>query len=395
MSGYFELRSEIDSVISRIISIQNTDIPRRINENTGDVIPTMGQTGNWEHNIKPRTNEFIAEFQRISNLIAFDKLDLILHYLLELEELSKNALQLLAYSTAENYELTNAAIDKVIKHLNTPLDLDSLDLKYSDKVNLTDIKYVYDQVKNHIPFDEQGEIFTFIQSTSDKEKLKFISMRLLDLFELCKRPITLDQSNRIKQITKQIEDAANISNSVTQVQEIAQQFKENVSKLASDSLLRLYDTEANKLEKQIYRLNFWIICCITIVILTMCLKLVFIIILSDFFKDVWNFSSFVLLIFSFSALITYLIKDRNRLIKLHNHYNLNSLELAALPSYMGELDKAQRKELYISLAPNYFRGIYPEASDKEEPHKNELESVTKTINDIQKILQETKNLSKN
>lgn len=392
MSGYFELRSEIDSVISSIISIQNTEIPRRINENTGDVFPTMGQTGDWEHNIKRKTNEFIAEFQRISNLIAFDKLALVLHYLLELEELSKNALQLLAHSTAENYELTNAAIDKVNKHLDTPLDLDSLDLKYSDKVNLSDIKYVYDQIKNHIPFDEQGEIFTYIQSTSDQEKLKFISMRLLDLFELCKRPITLDQSNRIKQITKQIENAANISNSVTQVQEIAQQFKENVSKLASDSLLRLYDTEANKLEKQIYRLNFWIICCITIVILTMCLKLIFIIILSDFFKDVWNFSSFVLLIFSFSALITYLIKDRNRLIKLHNHYNLNSLELAALPSYMGELDKTQRKELYISLAPNYFRGIYPETGKTEDPQKNELESITKTINDIQKILQETKNL---
>lgn len=392
MRGYFELRNEIDSVIRSIITNQNTEIPRRLNETTGDIFPTSGQIGEWDHNIKRKTNEFIAEFQKKSNLIASNELDLILNYLLKLEDLSNNARQLLLISTAENYELTNAAIDKVNQHLDNPLDLDSLELTYNDKVNLKDIKYIYDEVKNHINFDEQGEIFVFIQSTTDQEKLKFISMRLLDLYELCRLPTTKAQSSRIKQITKQIEDSANISNSVTQVQEIAQQFKENVSKLTSDSLLRLYNTEAIKLDKQISRLNNWIIFCIIVIILIMCLKLIFIIVLSDFFKDIWNFSSFVLLVFSFSALITYLIKDRNRLIKLHNHYNLNSLELAALPSYMGELDPAQRKDLYINLAPNYFRGIYPENSKNDEPQKEDLESITKDINNIQKILQETKNL---
>lgn len=389
MEDYFSLMKQIDEIIEKINIILNAELTINIDDSSGEMFPTMGQRGEWNYNIKRIANELIREFYKYSHFCKLEDLPDILKYFTKLNDKLNDAFIALNNATNENYQTINDRLEEVKLFIENSIDINKLSFEYNNAITQDQIKSLYDKIKNRVAnFDNESNIFDYLQYGNDPDKRKFILSKLVDLYNSSYQASTAESGRRIEKIIQQITEAVNIENSANEVKEIAQQFKENVSRLIEVKLLENYNDEAEKLEKVIKNLNFWIIFCIVIVVLVMSLKIIFIVALKDFFQDVWNFTSFIFLIFSFSALITYLIKDRNRLLKLYNHYNLNRLELAALPVYMGELDTQQRKDLYISLAPNYFKGIYPDKDGSSEGEKRDIETLTKTLDSISKLIQD-------
>jgi hypothetical protein len=57
---------------------------------------------------------------------------------------------------------------------------------------------------------------------------------------------------------------------------------------------------------------------------------------------------------------------------------------------MAELSPDERKYLYITLAPTYFKGFYPNKDLPNEIQKVDIDSISKFIDGISKISQDFK-----
>ncbi|MDC4574330.1 hypothetical protein NQ792_16645, partial [Acinetobacter baumannii] len=99
---------------------------------------------------------------------------------------------------------------------------------------------------------------------------------------------------------------------------------------------------------------------------------------------------FATFIFSLSAFLAFLIKERSRLVALHTYCMKNYLELTALPDYVAELTKEQVQTLRIDLAKSYFKGHI----DNQESLNNDkgFSQLTTNLDQVVKSISEIKNL---
>ncbi|MFD2013739.1 hypothetical protein ACFSHO_10660 [Acinetobacter vivianii] len=158
--------------------------------------------------------------------------------------------------------------------------------------------------------------------------------------------------------------------------------KENKAIENTYELQNGYQDEVANSAKEIKKLNRIIIILFFGIAAIITTKILLIIYMQELFKDIYNFLTYLSLLVTLSALITYFIKERNRLIKLHDYFNLTVLELKTLPQYMRELDSAQRKNLIINLSSSFFRG-----SNKFLPTNEQEQSISNT--DISNIVSNT------
>lgn len=151
-----------------------------------------------------------------------------------------------------------------------------------------------------------------------------------------------------------------------------------------------YELEANKLLTQINELRSWVESGFYLIISIIILKLLiyYSIKPENFFKlpDILLSLSIV---FISTAFLTYLIKERNRLIRLHDQYNKCDLELKSITSYMNELTQEQRQEILMKLSDNYFRGPN-QNNESYNNQSNEIENIMKSISDLTKLVSEIK-----
>src|SRR5699024_8844462 len=130
--------------------------------------------------------------------------------------------------------------------------------------------------------------------------------------------------------------------------------------------------------------GFIILLFVSIIILVLSKIIVLSNLQSDFDINEYKSIAYILsLVVSISALLTYLIKEKNRLTSLHDEYKRVHLEVSSLPQYSFRLSDAQRNELTMSLANNYFTGLN---SNKLSNENNFQDSILflKTLNDVVK-----------
>lgn len=203
------------------------------------------------------------------------------------------------------------------------------------------------------------------------------------------------QSNDISQqydIIQEELDSHNLQKQIAEIKDthnLLTQIKENETKEITINLNNGYDKEAKILGRQIDFLNKIIINLFIFIFIIISFKIILILILDVDKKSIYIYITFVTLIISLSALITYFIKDRNRLITLQTHYKMNVLELSTMPEYMNELDSEQRKQMYIDLSSNYFKGSN-RYSESDSNNASELEGITKSISDLTNLVSEIK-----
>lgn len=171
---------------------------------------------------------------------------------------------------------------------------------------------------------------------------------------------------------------------------ILTQFKENQSIKITGDLNNGYTEESNNIKDEIKKINKYIIYSFIGIFTIIVFKIITILYFDVNDKSIYIFISYMTLLISLSALITYFIKDRNKLIVLKTHYEMNVLELSTLPKYMSELDSDQRKQMFIDLSNNYFRGSNRIAESSENISSSEIEGITKSISDLTNLVSEIK-----
>ncbi|MDC5554936.1 hypothetical protein OHX01_17890, partial [Acinetobacter baumannii] len=152
--------------------------------------------------------------------------------------------------------------------------------------------------------------------------------------------------------------------------------------------------EANSLNKLVKWLLVAIIS-IFIIIISIILYKLFLYYSSkiEIFKDPTEIILSITFVLTLTGLTTLLIKERNRLIKLHNHYKICDLELKSITSYMNELSTEQRQETLMKLSENYFKGGY-QTTEPEVNSSDVSENLIKIISDLTKVINELKGAAK-
>jgi len=277
--------------------------------------------------------------------------------------------------------LTNQEIDK--SKINLPDDFFELlrnYLNYNRPNKVNEIFNNYLDIYNYLINNNKLEASKKIRDLYDK----FIIFEQKRLNDDMARQLEEEKRQKIlnDDVAKQLEEA----------KEIVQDVKLNITKNTNSIVLYNYSEEAEKLKFKIERLNKIIIQIFLGIVLIFVLKSILLIFFNDSFDNIFTFITFLSIVFTLSALLTYLIKDYHQTKKLYDFYNIRYLELNALPKYMNELSVEQRKDLLIKLAPIYFIG----AHNQNSPDNNDVDfsSIDKKLEEITKIVTKLKDLTK-
>lgn len=108
-------------------------------------------------------------------------------------------------------------------------------------------------------------------------------------------------------------------------------------------------------------------------------------------KHDWHlYVFFSTVILTLSGLLTFLIRERSRIISLQTYCKKNYLELTALPNYLAELSVEQAQDLRIELAKIYFKGY--EENTKNDGKESNITQLSSTLDQVVKSISEIKNI---
>ncbi|MDC5276476.1 hypothetical protein OHW85_13035 [Acinetobacter baumannii] len=171
--------------------------------------------------------------------------------------------------------------------------------------------------------------------------------------------------------------------------------KAETGKTSNKKLGEIFDTESEALKCKI-RLYTSLI--ITIFLSLICFLAFFIYYFAvsnngKFPSDNHFYYFYISLILIISGFLTFMIKERTRLVN-HAHYcKISYLEICALSDYCSELeDKSKIDDLKIKLADRYFRG--PISTSEASPDINNVSLITSKLSEISKAVQELKSAVK-
>lgn len=410
MESFFVQMKQIDDIVQNIKKFINISIENRTYYNSNLPKPSERHIIEWRNS----TTKIVALIDNIytsSDILDDQKLSSIEIYLRQLQEELGRVHKHFINDPDGDFE---SNLSSLFDFLSRSKGIESFGSRYN--IDSEKIRKLILLIKSKHPnLNKENRIESFFNKNKDTSKSKYVLDRLFDLLNLhIKEFNEMGIQNKEERILHDIDffleleeksDKVNdlVVQSVRILEEIKEQrdqINENFSVILNSDLLKGYDKETRRLGRKIIFLSF--------VIFVLFLTIIGLFIfkfknlynyfyeipksnIPNFFENPWYLLSFFTLIFSISALLTYLIKDRNRLIKLYDHFNLNWLELSAMPKYMAELSPDERKYLYITLAPTYFKGFYPSKDAPSEIQKVDIDSISKFLDSISKISQDFKN----
>ncbi|MEB3790451.1 hypothetical protein [Acinetobacter sp. IK40] len=331
---------------------------------------SLRKSVNIKKNLYGKNLKFVIE---IYNDI-FSKLDAIL----------KNDLEIIGYSM-ENPLQEDHYFEFTVWDV-----LSNIEYEVKENISNYDFDLLWDELSTKfLNFEENFSKNDYLDANiTDKKNLAKIMLKLRnDLLERTSGDVKIKDLNKNTNL-ETLKAFSELKKLKFQLQEIKDshemlsKIKENVAIENTYELQNGYQDEVLNTSRKINKLNVIIVSLFSVITLLITLKIIFIIFQKDLFKDLYNFLTYLSLLLSLSALIIYFIKERNRLIKLHDYFNLTVLELKTLPQYMRELDSAQRKNLIINLSSSFFKG-----SNKFLPTNEQEQNISNT--DISNIVSNT------
>ncbi|WP_459660054.1 hypothetical protein ACL9Z5_002493 [Acinetobacter calcoaceticus] len=320
----------------------------------------------------------------------------IYHYLTEIQDYFTQY-----ENPYEKYNEIKSAIDSInsITDMEGVTPLGNYPYRNDLKLSTIDFERIFKEAGG-LSLRPTEEYVSLYKGANEYEQLK-ISKKLIKLRnEVVKYPaqtrdnhLIMDLRDDLQQLFSSIgfEQKMNaLEESVQTVKNIKDaQSLENLRKIESG-----YADEADSLNKLIKRL-LQAIMLIFFITITIILYKLFLYYSSkiEVFKDSTEIILSITFVLTLTGLTTFLIKERNRLIKLHNHYKICDLELKSITSYMNELSTEQRQETLMKLSENYFKGGY-ETTEPEVNSTDVSENLIKTISDLTKVINDLKGAAK-
>lgn len=179
-------------------------------------------------------------------------------------------------------------------------------------------------------------------------------------------------------------------NSINELTQKEQEVKSAITSQSTSKIREVFGTEATEIEQQITGLQKYIFRCFALVITFLFSILLYFIVNPEFRID--RFYIIYLSVFlTLSAFLTYLIRERIRLVKYQHYCKISHNEIAALADYTSQLnDKDKIEDLKIQLAYRYFQGPNSQADESSDSQNmnvvsSKLGEITDSIKDIKSL----------
>ncbi|MCH7392412.1 hypothetical protein [Acinetobacter dispersus] len=234
---------------------------------------------------------------------------------------------------------------------------------------------------NILPYEEKEKVYR-----------KLILLRNTiknNSYDVITKDLILDSIN---DIFTHHENAIQSQTLVKNLEETAQNINISISERSNKEILKAFEDEAKALKIEIVNLNYLVISLFWLIIAVLFFKGILAIFFDYAFRDVYNIFIFITIVFSMSALLTYVIKERTRNVKLHDFYNRRYLELNALPEFISELTPEERRTLIKELAHAYFNG--GQFTPHEDSSESKITELNKQAEDLKKLIENIKSIIK-
>ena len=184
-----------------------------------------------------------------------------------------------------------------------------------------------------------------------------------------------------------------VTETIEVLEEKAVDIKEKYGLYSNENLIEAFKKEGNLHVKEISDYNKLILTLFSIILFTLA-TLAILSLTTNIFNEIKKiqFYGFYISLFLFiTALLTYLIRERKRLLN-HQHYcTISHLELLALAPYVAQIDdKSKQDDLIVLLGDRYFKGPNPSTSNDEGPNN----ITSSKLSEVIKLVQEVKSTIK-
>lgn len=353
--------------------------------------PTMSR----RHNKMEYTNKLKSRLHQIIKFSVFLSSDDINNIYENLEEIT-NLIDVLNNSPIIDVKQRDQTENKLYDLINKIPEVENLPFNYSNNINP---KQLFELIKT---IKSKNKVFNKlnIEEIISNSKVSEIE-RIINKFILIHNGYKNNSDNQIIlgeiiEAYKILEDISNrvnnekISKSIEESQDQLLQIREYVGVSENSDLFEAFKTKAESFSWKIIIYNIFILMLFTIIISGLFLLVFLMIFNKDFnyIQEIQFYGAYISLFLFLSGLITYLIKERTRLLKYQHYCQITYLELAAIIPYTnGIKDTNKAEDLKIHLADRYFQG--PNQGPNSTSTGSEDVSISK-LNEIIKILQDVK-----
>lgn len=216
------------------------------------------------------------------------------------------------------------------------------------------------------------ELRNIMSFSPDKEKELHHNVKILSLvyeYISLKDPTTQDN------LRKEIDDYRKSVLSDLDLQR--KKFTEDMEKAKSGKIITAFKDRSKKAKDYIQILYF----AITFLFLTIISSFIFRMAMNTEFST-GSFLYFLSFIIAVSGLLTFVIKEKNRLVDQSDHFEKCHTELEALTTYVVDLDPKRVEDLKIDLAYKYFTG----GNNGNTSEKSEMNIPNETIKQFLDLL---------
>lgn len=357
MNKKINLKDTIDSFLSR-----DLELPKIFNEKTNEIFPSNNEPGDWKLNYIPKLKNALTNI-----LDNFDLLSLAqqakLQDMVKMVEIRLSKVHEAIINTSYNgfiyeFNLLKHDVDELISHLEKK----PFRFEYNSSVEY-DFNHIINLLKN-IYFSGE-ESFTDITnkiSNENSDNIRNIALKEISNFStnsnLDENSNKIALVNRLNLIynqfisTKLQAEQRNLSLERRAQEDRLKKEYFQLELTKNSELISAFGDQSKDIQTSIQILYFAIFG-------------VFLLILGSIFykmNDTLNTSHdwdirnlyFLSFILSLSALLTFLIKEKNSLTTKRNYFHKCHVELKALSGYVAGIDKDKVEQLKIDLAPTYF-----------------------------------------
>lgn len=346
----------------KLLLTKDFDLPPTLLDSDEGRIPSTDQSGEWKYEYLPKLLDALNNFLNNIDILDPQKHD-FLHTKIDQIELIFNSTH--SKLLAKDFEKFTHEFDLLIKNVESLLDFlhnDPFKFLFNDN-NHYDFNHIVDLIqinyfKGHDSFlDICNKIFNENNNDLKVNALKKISYYSINhnLSDINHQFSLINELNSIYNnfIKDKINSEVSFLNSEKRLHE------ENIKKeyikieLSKNSeLISAFGDQSKDLKTSIQILYFAIFGVFLVILGSLFYKM------NDTLNSSHNwdirnlyFLSFILYL---SALLTFLIKEKNSLMTKMNYFHKCHVELKALSSYVAGIDKDKIEQLKLDLAPIYF-----------------------------------------
>ncbi|MGP4771849.1 hypothetical protein ACS125_15090 [Acinetobacter sp. PFS20] len=339
--------------------------------------------------------EFKTQFEKYS--IFFDE-DLLNILNLKLKE----AMSPLITLDIRDFWFHDTTLDKLNKTIDYLEKLPNLKLEkfnFSPEITINDLKNLLSDISEKINIVDDLDLTNFLKKIPS-ENLEECARNLIQVHNTLYASSTQDPDiindcyQYFKELKKNIE-LEQLNEKISTAQDKLIEVRAETGKNSNKKLGEIFKTESEALKCMI---RIYTVVIISTFLTLICFLIYFI--YNSAVLDKYKFPSdnhfyyfYISLILIITGFLTFIIKERTRLVN-HAHYcKISYLEIHALSDYCSELEeKSKIDELKIKLADRYFRG--PNPIGEVPSDINNVSLITSKLSEISKAVQEVKSAIK-